>query len=73
MPSIHHKHPAPRQMVTVGRIHLVEREGLIRRVAVVHADPTKADVARRLREEYPPRWNNPAGISQVIRTGQPVF
>jgi signal transduction histidine kinase len=53
-------------------VDLVEREGVIRRVAIAHADPSKADAARRL-ESYPPQWNAANGIAQVIRSGELAF
>jgi PAS domain S-box-containing protein len=54
-------------------VDLIEREGLLRRAVVAHADPAKAEAARRLKEQYPPRWNHGDGVAKVIRTGEPVL
>ena len=50
-------------------VDIVEEGGRIRRVGVAHADPTKADVARKL-HHYPPPPDAPVGIAHVLRTGQ---
>src|SRR4029077_20228968 len=54
-------------------VDLVEREGVVRRVAIAHADPSKAGAARRLKDEYPPRMDAPAGVAQAIRAGEVMF
>ncbi len=54
-------------------VDLVERGGVLRRVAIAHADPAKADAARRLKEQYPPRWNATAGVPAVIRSGKAML
>jgi len=41
------------------------------RIAVAHSDPTRVDLARRLRERYPPAPDSPYGVAAVIRTGRP--
>jgi len=42
-------------------------------VVVAHVDPAKVDLARELRRRYPPDPSSPAGVHQVLRTGEPVF
>jgi PAS domain S-box-containing protein len=54
-------------------VDLVEREGVVRHVAIAHADPSKADAARRLKDEYSARMTAPAGVAQAIRAGDAVF
>jgi PAS domain S-box-containing protein len=46
-------------------------DGEIRNVAVAHADPTKVQLAQELRERYPPTREEPRGVANVLRTGQP--
>jgi PAS domain S-box-containing protein len=51
-------------------VDLVE-DGSFRNVAVAHADPAKVQLARDLRERYPPNPSEDAGVANVIRTGRP--
>ena len=46
-------------------------EGDIRRLAVLHPNPTKQAVARTLHERYPPHADDLLGAPRVIRTGRP--
>ena len=46
-------------------------ESDIRRLAVLHPDPTRQAVARELHERYPPRPDDPLGAPRVIRMGRP--
>jgi signal transduction histidine kinase len=46
-------------------------EGDIRRLAVLHPDPAKQELARTLHERYPPRPGDLLGAPRVIRTGRP--
>jgi serine phosphatase RsbU (regulator of sigma subunit) len=46
-------------------------DGEIRNVAVAHADPAKVQLAQEMRERYPPTGEEPRGIANVLRTGQP--
>jgi signal transduction histidine kinase/DNA-binding response OmpR family regulator len=45
--------------------------GSLKSVAVAHADPTKAELARRLRQCCPPVHDARTGAMKVIRTGAP--
>ncbi len=54
-------------------IDVIEPEGLLRRVAVVHADPSKVVLAYELQRRYPPDPDAPRGVYHVLRTGQPEF
>jgi len=40
-----------------------------RQVAVIHRDPAKVELARTLRERYPPDPRAPGGVAHVLRTG----
>jgi PAS domain S-box-containing protein len=51
-------------------VDLAADEGL-RSVAVAHVNPQKVDLARELRERYPPDPSAPSGLWNVIRTGRP--
>lgn len=50
-------------------IDLLE-DGVIRRVAVAHADPLKAELAREYQRRYPPDPASEHGVARVPRTGQ---
>jgi signal transduction histidine kinase/putative methionine-R-sulfoxide reductase with GAF domain len=50
-------------------VDVLEDDGAIRRVTVVHADPAKQALASKLCQ-YPPDPNAPAGIARVLRTGR---
>ncbi|CAN5881098.1 hypothetical protein BH23GEM9_BH23GEM9_26150 [soil metagenome] len=47
--------------------------GVIRRVAVQHADPAKVEIIRGLEERWPTDPDSPVGAPQVIRTGRVEF
>ncbi|MFW6060624.1 MAG: PAS domain S-box protein, partial [Phycisphaeraceae bacterium] len=53
-------------------VDLVNAQGEIETVAVAHADSQKAELARRMRREYPPRPDHAEGAAHVIQTGEPV-
>ena len=44
-------------------------DGVLQTVAVAHSEPAKVELARRLREHYPPAADAETGVPQVIRTG----
>jgi PAS domain S-box-containing protein len=53
-------------------VDVVEEDGLIHRLAIVHADPAKADLARRLKERFPTlRPDAEHTINKVLRDGRP--
>ena len=55
-------------------IDLLQDDGRIHRVAVVHADPTRATLAEQLRQQYPLLAADASHtLVQVLRTGQSWF
>ncbi|HET7230849.1 MAG TPA: GAF domain-containing sensor histidine kinase [Longimicrobium sp.] len=52
-------------------VDVLDEGGAVRRVAVVHPDPAKQEMARRLHAQYPPRADDVIGAPRVIRTGRP--
>jgi PAS domain S-box-containing protein len=50
---------------------VVNEAGVPRRLAVAHADPVKAELARELQERYPPPADSERGSAAVLRTGKP--
>ncbi|HEX8242914.1 MAG TPA: ATP-binding protein [Longimicrobium sp.] len=50
-------------------VDLVEEDGAMRRLAVVHPDPAKQALARRLAAGWPPEADDPLGAPVVVRTG----
>ncbi|HEV2708179.1 MAG TPA: PAS domain S-box protein [Pyrinomonadaceae bacterium] len=53
-------------------IDVIEDDERVRRVATVHADPSKREAVRALRE-YPPDPAKAEGIASVLRTGEPLI
>jgi len=53
-------------------IDVIDDDGTIRRVAIAHADPAKADTARRM-AAYPPDPSARHPRTRVLRTGAPVL
>jgi PAS domain S-box-containing protein len=51
-------------------VHVPDEHGIIRNVAVAHADPEKVRWARALVDRYPARPDEPRGVPNVLRTGQ---
>jgi signal transduction histidine kinase/ActR/RegA family two-component response regulator len=51
-------------------VDLVEADGRLERVTVMHTDPAKVELARELARRYPPDPNRPHGVPEVIRTGR---
>lgn len=51
-------------------VDLLESDGALRRLAVAHVDPSKAELARELHQRYPPDPKAPMGVWNIIRTGQ---
>ncbi len=52
-------------------VALLEERGAIRYVAAHHADPEKRAIAQQLQAAYEPMLEEPAGVPDVIRTGEP--
>ena len=52
-------------------IDLVQPDGSIRQAIVAHRDEEKVRWAKELRKQYPPDYNEPTGVGQVIRSGKP--
>jgi GAF domain-containing protein len=50
-------------------VNVVRDDGLVEQVAASHADPELLARANEMRERYPVRIDDPAGIGAVIRTG----
>ncbi|HEX5745840.1 MAG TPA: ATP-binding protein [Archangium sp.] len=51
-------------------LDMAEPEGVLRRLAVAHVDPARAELAWELARSYPQRLDDPAGAGAVIRTGR---
>jgi signal transduction histidine kinase/CHASE3 domain sensor protein len=62
---------AVREMADWCAVDLVESDGSIRQAIVAHRDPEKVKWAKELRKRYPPDYNEPSGVGEVIRTGRP--
>jgi PAS domain S-box-containing protein len=54
-------------------IDMVGEHGTIERLAVAHQDPAKVAWARELQERFPPDPDDPQGVVQVIRSGEPEY
>jgi signal transduction histidine kinase len=52
-------------------VDVLTDDGGIRRLAVLHPDPTKQALARELHERYPPHADDLIGAPRVIRIGRP--
>jgi PAS domain S-box-containing protein len=52
-------------------VDLLEPDGSLRRVAVVHADPSKVELAHDLQRRYPPDPDALQGVRHILRTGKP--
>ena len=51
-------------------VDIAEDDGSLARLAVAHADPGKAELARELQRRFPPAVDADHIVSQVVRTGQ---
>ena len=54
-------------------IDVLEPDGTLQRVAVVHSDPAKVQWAYELQRRFPSDPNAPRGIHHVLRTGEAEF
>ena len=52
-------------------IDVVEEDGSLRQLAIVHTDPTKLTFALELQERYPPDPESENGAAAVVRSGEP--
>jgi signal transduction histidine kinase len=52
-------------------VDVVEEDGAVRRLSVVHPDPGKQRLARRLVDCWPPEREDPIGVPLVLRTRVP--
>jgi signal transduction histidine kinase len=50
-------------------VDLVEPDGTLRRLAIVHPDPRMQALAQRLEDGWPPQRDDPMGPAVVVRTG----
>jgi signal transduction histidine kinase len=51
-------------------VEIVQEDGTTQQLAVVHVDPSKVELAARLRAKYPPNPAAPSGVHNVLRTGR---
>jgi GAF domain-containing protein len=49
-------------------VDVVEPDGSMRRLGIVHPDPLKEERARRLKEGWPPGRDDPIGLPRVMRS-----
>jgi signal transduction histidine kinase len=54
-------------------VDVLEREGMLRRAVVAHADPQKSELARLLQGPTPLDAVLPAGVARVLSTGEAVL
>jgi len=54
-------------------VDIVGDDGVVRRLAVEHVDPAKAERVARLREKYPTRPDADFGVPKILRTGKSEF
>ncbi|MBZ0300467.1 MAG: HAMP domain-containing protein [Anaerolineae bacterium] len=54
-------------------VDILDGEGILQRLAVIHTDPRKIELAYDLQKRFPPDPNVPVGTYAVIRTGQSQF
>lgn len=52
-------------------VDLVENDRSVRRVAMVHADPARVELAEEVQRRYPDNPQSPYGIATVIAKGEP--
>ncbi len=54
-------------------VDIIDEQGALRSVAITHADPAKAKLAKELAERFPPDPDAPHGAWHILRTGQTEF
>ena len=52
-------------------VDLVQADGTIRQAVVAHVDAEKVKWAKELNKRYPPDYDAPTGVGNVIRSGRP--
>ncbi len=52
------------------QVEMIDADGVPQLLAVSHVEPAKAELARQMRERYPPQLDAPAGAPHVARTGE---
>jgi PAS domain S-box-containing protein len=50
-------------------VDMLDEHGELQQVAVAHVDPAKVELARELRERYPPDMDAPYGVPAIVRGG----
>jgi signal transduction histidine kinase/CheY-like chemotaxis protein len=51
-------------------VDMLDPDRTLRRLAVVHVDPTKVELAHELYRRWPPHIDDPSGVPHVLRTGR---
>ena len=51
-------------------VHVLDDDGSLREIAVVHSNPSKLKFVLELQERYPPDPDAPIGVASVVRTGR---
>ncbi len=51
-------------------IDMLDADGTLRRLTVVHIEPTKVALAHELYRRYPPQPDDPNGLYAILRSGQ---
>jgi PAS domain S-box-containing protein len=54
-------------------VDLVAPDGDVEQVAIAHVDPEMIALAQRMRERYPPDYEDDRGVGGVLRTGETIF
>jgi PAS domain S-box-containing protein len=54
-------------------IDLLDETGQLRQVGIAHVDPSRVELARHLRERYPPDPAEEGGVYGVLRSGRSVL
>jgi signal transduction histidine kinase len=49
-------------------VDVVEADGSMRRLGIIHPDPLKQELARRLKESWPPDRDDPIGLPRAIQS-----
>ena len=52
-------------------VHMIADDGMVQQLALAHRDLSKLEWALELQRRYPPHYDTPGGLPQVLRTGKP--